>query len=70
MQERTYENNVQEINFATKILNNCNFKIIENINNPLWETIYISDIITTLDSTVGHDSIFIEKNHAISHVFK
>ena len=57
----TYENNVQEINFATKILNNCNFKIIENINNPLWETIYISDIITTLDSTVGHDSIFIEK---------
>lgn len=57
----TYENNIQEISFATKILSNCNFKIIENKKNPLWETIYTSDIVTTLDSTVGHDSIFIEK---------
>ena len=57
----TYENNIKENNFAKDTLKKCNYTIIENKNNALWESIYTSNIVTTIDSTVGHDAIFIEK---------
>ena len=60
----------EEINFAKDILSNgCDYKIIENKNNPLWETIYSSKIITTVDSTCGYDSIAVKKKTMLFPLF-
>ena len=56
------ENDKREINYVKSIIKDASkIKILKNIAKPLWKEIFASSIITTIDSTVGFDTISVKK---------
>lgn len=54
-------NDTNEINFIKSLDCSSKINIIRNEENKAWKEIYSSKIITTIDSTLGFDSISIKK---------
>ena len=51
----------EEINFIKSLDQNSKINILKNDEDKVWKEIYSSKIITTIDSTVGFDSISLKK---------